>query len=77
MKTNSTKNTVTALLYLFAGLFITSCELVDELDPESETEKTVKTFTGRGQWKVDTLDTKTDLFSAGVSNVTSDSTFLN
>jgi len=44
---------------------------------ESETDKIVRIFTQGGIWNVDSLVTKTDVFSIGVSNVTSDSTFLN
>jgi len=66
----------TALLIFSTTLFLTSCELFDKLDPESHSEKVVRIFTG-GTWKVDSLITKTDVLSGGVSNITSDSTFMN
>ncbi|MFH1120185.1 MAG: hypothetical protein V1775_10185 [Bacteroidota bacterium] len=54
---------------------LSSCEAVEELT-ESKTEKTIRIFTN-GIWNVDTLVTKTDVFSGGISNITSDSTFNN
>lgn len=64
------------LAYLVVILSFTSCEKIDEL-LESETDKTVRIFTHGGIWNVDSLVMKTDVLSGGVSNVTSDSTFLN
>jgi hypothetical protein len=55
---------------------VSSCELAEQLDPESDSEKSVRIFT-KGIWNVDTLNVKTDLFSAGLSNVTSDTTYFN
>ena len=57
---------------LIFGIGITSCEVVDDLLPASETEKTIKIFTKGGVWNVDTLVAKTDVFSAGISTITSD-----
>jgi hypothetical protein len=54
---------------------LSSCEAVEELT-ETKTEKTIRIFTA-GIWNVDTLVTKTDVFSGGISNITSDSTFNN
>lgn len=65
------------VLFVAAALFLSSCDLIKELDPESETDKTIRIFSEGGIWKLDTLVTKTDLFSAGISNITSDSTFVN
>jgi len=53
-----------------------SCEKLDEL-LETESDKTVRIFTKGGVWNVDSLVMKTDVLSSGVSNITSDSTFLN
>lgn len=58
-------------------IFISSCELFDELNPESETEKVKRIFVDGSPWKLDTLNLKTDLFSSGISTVTSDTTFVN
>jgi len=73
MKTKSNIILILGMVFLM-GLF--SCEKIDEL-LESETDKTVRIFTEGGVWKVDSLVLKTDVFSSGISNVTSDSTFLN
>jgi len=64
-------------LAVFYSLIITlsSCEAVEELT-ETKTEKTIRIFTA-GIWNVDTLVTKTDVYSGGISNITSDSTFNN
>lgn len=56
---------------------ISSCELAEQLDPESDSEKSVRIFTKGGNWNVDTLNVKTDLYNAGISTVTSDTTYLN
>jgi hypothetical protein len=67
----------TFLLAMVGVIFsISSCELAEQLDPESDSEKNVKIFT-KGVWNVDTLNVKTDLFSAGNSSITSDTTYLN
>jgi hypothetical protein len=58
-------------------IFTSSCELFDELDPESETEKVTRIFVEGSPWRLDTLNMKTDLYSAGISNVTSDTTLVN
>lgn len=67
-------------LILIIGMFILmgffSCEKLDEL-LETETDKTVRIFTKGGFWNVDSLVLKTDVLSSGISNITSDSTFLN
>ncbi len=72
---NFAKNTLAAFL-LISGFIFTSCEVVDDLLPMSESEKTVKTFTEGGNWNVDTLVAKTDVFSGGISTVTSDTTYI-
>jgi len=56
---------------------ISSCELAEQLNPESDSEKNVRILTKGGNWNVDTLNVKTDLFSAGNSTITSDTTYLN
>lgn len=61
-------------MFILMGFF--SCEKLDEL-LETESDKTVRIFTQGGVWNVDSLVMKTDVLSGGVSNVTSDSTFLN
>lgn len=63
------------LAYLVVSLSFTSCEKIEEA-LESETDKTVRIFTKGGVWNVDSLVLKTDVLSSGISNVTSDSTFL-
>lgn len=73
MKTKSNIILITGMFFLMC-LF--SCEKLDEL-LETETDKTVRIFTQGGIWNVDSLVMKTDVLSGGVSNVTSDSTFLN
>jgi|GEM_PF-1035286 len=72
------KNRTFTFLLAAIGLIFTisSCELAEQLNPESDSEKNVRIFTA-GVWKVDTLNVKTDLYSAGISNITSDTTFLN
>ena len=66
------------LLAMFGVIFtISSCELAEQLDPESDSEKNVKVLTKGGVWNVDTLNMKTDLFSGGNSLITSDTTYLN
>jgi hypothetical protein len=64
-----------AFSFLTAALVFTSCEAVEELT-ETDTEKAIRIFTA-GVWNVDTLVTKTDLFSGGISNIQTDSTFSN
>ncbi len=67
-------------LLIIAGLFsvlFSACELMENLDPESETEKITRIFTSGSPWKLDTLNLKTDLFSGGNSVITSDTTFYN
>jgi hypothetical protein len=71
-----TKSNIILVLGMFFLVGLVSCEKIDEL-LESETDKTVRIFTEGGVWKVDSLVLKTDVFSSGISNVTSDSTFLN
>lgn len=71
-----TKSNIILVLGMFFFVGLVSCEKIDEL-LESETDKTVRIFTEGGVWKVDSLVLKTDVFSSGISNVTSDSTFLN
>ncbi len=58
-------------------LTASSCEVVDDILPKTETEKRIEIFTEGGEWKVDTLIGKTDVLSGGVSNVTSDTTWVN
>lgn len=58
-------------------LVLSSCGLLNDLSPKSETEKRIEIFTKGGVWKVDSLVKKTDVLSSGVSNITSDSLFLN
>ena len=72
------KNFPYAFLLAMLGVIFTisSCELAEQLDPESDSEKNVKIFT-KGVWNVDTLNTKTDLYNAGISSITSDTTYLN
>lgn len=53
-----------------------SCEKIDQL-LESDTDKTLRIFTQGGVWNVDSLVLKTDVLSSGVSNLTSDSAFVN
>jgi len=55
---------------------LSSCDKIEEAF-ETETDKTVRIFTEGGVWNVDSLVLKTDVLSGGISNVTSDSTFLN
>lgn len=62
-------------LFLIGGFSFSSCDKIEET-LESETETTIRIFTEGGIWRVDTLVTKTDLFSGGVSNVTTDSLFV-
>lgn len=63
-------------IFMTFGIFLTSCQIVEDLVPLTKTEKTIKTFTEGGNWKVDTLVTKTDLFYGGNSTITSDSTHV-
>jgi len=56
---------------------VSSCDLVDELNPESESEKNIRIFTTGGIWNLDTLNVKTDLYSGGNSTITSDTTYVN
>lgn len=72
-KTFSLVSIASALLIV--SFLFTSCEAVEELT-ETETEKTIRIFT-EGIWNVDTLVTKTDLFSGGISSIQTDSTFNN
>jgi hypothetical protein len=53
-----------------------SCDKIEEA-LESESDKTLRIFTKGGAWKVDSLVLKTDVLSGGISNITSDSTFVN
>jgi hypothetical protein len=65
-------------LFTFFGVFVfatSSCDLVNELDPETETEKVTRIFTEGSPWKVDTLNLKEDYFSGGISIVTFDTTY--
>jgi len=71
-----TKSNLILIIGMFFLMGFFSCEKLDEL-LESETEKTVRIFTKGGVWSVDSLVLKTDVLSGGVSNITSDSTFLN
>jgi len=71
-----TKNSLLFIACLALTMSFASCEKIDEL-LESETDKTVRIFTDGGVWNVDSLVLKTDVLSGGVSNITSDSTFLN
>jgi hypothetical protein len=63
------------MVVVLAGLF--SCDLLNELDPKSESEKRVELLTKGGTWKVDSLIGKTDVFNGGVSTITSEEIFLN
>lgn len=74
IKTTSTKLIKSALIVFF-GLSVVSCDKIEET-LESETDKTIRIFTEGGIWRVDTLVTKTDVLSGGISNVTSDSLFV-
>jgi hypothetical protein len=65
------------VLALLGVIFtVTSCELAEQLNPESDSEKNVRIFT-KGIWNLDTLNVKTDLYSGGNSIITSDTTYLN
>jgi hypothetical protein len=75
MKRNHTNFFLVALLGVV--FTISSCELAEQLNPESDSEKNVRIFTKGGNWNVDTLNVKTDLYSAGNSTITSDTTYLN
>jgi hypothetical protein len=75
MNMNFAKNTLAAFL-LISGFIFTSCEVVDDLLPMTESEKTIKTFTEGGIWNVDTLVAKSDVFSGGISTITSDTTHI-
>lgn len=63
---------VTAIL-----LSASSCEVVEDILPKTETEKRIEIFTRGGEWRVDSLIGKTDVLSGGVSTITSDSLWLN
>lgn len=65
------------LLVLAVLVTFFSCDLLDELDPKSESEKRVELLTKGGVWKVDSLIGKTDVLSGGVSTITSEEIFLN
>lgn len=71
-----TKSNLILIIGMFFLMGLLSCEKLDEL-LESETDKTVRIFIQGGIWNVDSLVLKTDVLSGGVSNITSDSTFLN
>jgi hypothetical protein len=73
MKTNF--KLLSIILFASFALFV-SCDKIEEA-LETETETTVRIFTKGGVWKVDSLVLKTDVFSGGISNVLSDSTFVN
>lgn len=68
------KTTVTFVLILLVAI---SCEVVNDILPKSETEKRIEIFTKGGEWRVDSLIGKTDILSGGISNITSDSLWLN
>lgn len=69
---------ITTLIMLLGTLFtVTSCDLLDNINPESDSEKNIRIFTTGGIWKVDTLNIKTDLYTAGISTITRDTTYLN
>ncbi len=76
MKNKFAKQVIIAFLIISPLIFMTSCEAVEELT-ETETEKTIRIFTEGGTWNVDTLVGKTDLFSGGISTITSDTTHVN
>lgn len=76
MKKLFIKQSIFGVLLIPAVIFLTSCEAVEDLTL-TETEKTIKTFTEGGNWNVDTLVGKTDLFSGGNSTITSDTTHIN
>ncbi len=68
----------------FAGLFMLSivlalpaCDLVEDVLPKSETERRIEIFTKGGEWRVDTLIGRTDVFSGGISTITSDTVWVN
>jgi hypothetical protein len=72
------KTSFASALIALSLITFTSCEeVVDQIDPKSETEKTIEVFTEGGLWNVDTLVTKTDLFGNGNSTITSDTTHIN
>jgi len=77
MKLKFYRRVIFSGFYISLALFVASCDLLKELDPESDTDKTVRIFTEGDVWKLDTLVTKTDILSGDISNVTSDSTFVN
>lgn len=71
------KHKKTSLIFLIMlTLAVTSCEVVEDILPKSETEKRIEIFTQGGVWQVDSLIGKTDVLSGGVSTVTSDSLWL-
>jgi hypothetical protein len=76
---NMEKNYPYSFLLALLGLIFTtaSCELAEQLNPESDSEKNVRIFTKGGNWNVDTLNVKTDLFGGGISTITSDTSYLN
>ena len=68
------------LLFVLSGLLttMTSCEdLIEDISPESETERVTRIFTEGSPWKVDTLTYKEDFLSGGQSIVTYDTTYYN
>lgn len=64
------------IVFIMLALAVTSCEVVEDILPKSETEKRIEIFTQGGVWQVDSLIGKTDVLSGGVSTVTSDSLWL-
>jgi hypothetical protein len=73
MKANFKQLFLAALTFL--SIFA-SCDKIEEAF-ETKTDKTVRIFTKGGVWNVDSLVLKTDVLSSGISNITSDSAFLN
>lgn len=69
------KTSLIGLLFLIVA--VTSCEVVEDILPKSETEKRIEIFTQGGVWQLDSLIGKTDVMSGGVSTITSDSLWLN
>ncbi len=72
----NTRNVYLSLVWVAFIIVFASCDKIEEA-LETETDKTIRIFTKGGVWNVDSLVLKTDVLSGGISNVTSDSTFLN
>lgn len=66
-----------SIVALILLLTVASCDLLDELDPKSESEKRIELLTKGGVWKVDSLILRTDLFNSGISTITSEEIVLN